>query len=117
MDLITLFSSTTSLLTALGDPQRQAIIIALATLKCAGVNDLTRHMAISRPAVSHHLKILREAGLVRFEAIGRERIYSLHLIEGVGQMKQLITAIEQCEGYQTKVARHKQTKEETDAVK
>ena len=107
MDLITLFSSTTPLFTALGDPQRQAIIIALAKLKRAGVNDLTQHVAVSRPAVSHHLKILREVGLVRFEAVGRERIYSLDLIEGVAQIKQLITAIEQCDSYQAKVVRYK----------
>lgn len=107
MDLITLFSSTTPLFTALGDPQRQAIIIALATLKRAGVNDLTEHVAISRPAVSHHLKILREVGLVRYEAVGRERIYSLNLVEGIAQVKQLIAAIEQCDGYQTKTIRHK----------
>jgi DNA-binding transcriptional ArsR family regulator len=102
MDIITLFNQSTPLFSALGDPQRQAIILALAHVKRASVNDLTEHVAISRPAVSYHMKMLRDVGLVRFEAVGRKRIYSLHLSQGVAQIKQLVAAIEQCEGYQIK---------------
>lgn len=41
------------------------------------VNEITGHFAVSRPAVSRHLRVLREAGLVVAEDRGRERVYRL----------------------------------------
>ena len=41
------------------------------------VNDLAAHFAMSRPSVSEHLKVLRDAGLVSERRSGRQRIYSL----------------------------------------
>ncbi len=40
--------------------------------------DLARHIDLSRPAVSEHLSVLRQAELVRDEAVGRERYYRLN---------------------------------------
>ncbi len=60
----------------LGDPSRRAIIGLLSEGPLT-VARLAREMPISRPAVSQHLKVLREAGIVRDEPQGRHRLYSI----------------------------------------
>ena len=61
-------------LLALGDPTRLAILERLVDGPSAVV-DLARDLPVSRPAVSQHLRVLKDAGLVRDEAIGNRRIY------------------------------------------
>ena len=63
-------------LTALGDPTRRAIFERLADRPRA-VGELAAELPVSRPAVSQHLKILKEAGLVLDQPIGTRRIYRL----------------------------------------
>lgn len=63
-------------LTALGDPTRRAIFERLA----AGpqpVGELARELPVSRPAVSQHLKVLKDAGLVIDRPDGTRRLYQL----------------------------------------
>ena len=63
--------------TAIASPVRRALIDALA----AGpkpVRDLAAGFSISRPAVSQHLRILKQADLVREDRFGRERRYQLN---------------------------------------
>ena len=48
---------------ALGDPTRRAIFRRVAASPCA-VGELAKEMPISRPAVSQHLRVLKDAGLV-----------------------------------------------------
>ena len=61
---------------ALGDPTRRAIFERLAAGPMA-VGDLASGLPVTRPAVSQHLKVLKEAGLVVDEAAGTRRIYRL----------------------------------------
>ena len=61
-------------LLALGDPTRLAILERL-TDRPRAVVDLARELPVSRPAVSQHLRVLKDAGLVIDEAIGNRRIY------------------------------------------
>ncbi len=63
-------------LDALGDPTRRAIFEQLGERPSAVV-DLAARLPVSRPAVSQHLKVLKEAGLVRDEQVGTRRVYSL----------------------------------------
>jgi DNA-binding transcriptional ArsR family regulator len=63
-------------LSALGDPTRRAIFEHLGDGPSAVV-DLAAFVPVSRPAVSQHLKVLKEAGLVRDVQVGTRRIYSL----------------------------------------
>jgi DNA-binding transcriptional ArsR family regulator len=63
-------------LSALGDPTRRAIFEQLGDRPSAVV-DLAVLVPVSRPAVSQHLKVLKEAGLVRDVQAGTRRIYSL----------------------------------------
>ena len=61
---------------ALADPVRRDLVVRLAR-GAARVVDLTADHPISRPAISRHLKVLAEAGLVEAEVRGRERHYRL----------------------------------------
>jgi len=78
-------SSALESLGALGDPTRRAIFERLAA-QPAAVGDLARGLPVSRPAVSQHLKVLKEAGLVREISQGTRRIYSLDP-RGIGAMR------------------------------
>ncbi len=62
--------------TALGDPTRRAIFEHLA-VRPRSVGELAGGLPVSRPAVSQHLKVLKEAGLVVDEPVGTRRIYRL----------------------------------------
>jgi DNA-binding transcriptional ArsR family regulator len=63
-------------LTALADPTRRAIFERLAE-RPAAVGELAEALPVTRPAVSQHLKVLKEAGLVTDRAEGTRRIYQL----------------------------------------
>ena len=62
---------------ALGDPSRFAIVQCLAERPRA-VGDLADELPISRQAVSQHLRVLKDAGLVAAQAVGTRRIYRLN---------------------------------------
>jgi DNA-binding transcriptional ArsR family regulator len=62
---------------ALGDATRRAIIACLAERPRA-VGELAEALPISRPAVSQHLKVLKQAGLVTDLAVGTRRVYRLN---------------------------------------
>ncbi|BDT92083.1 MULTISPECIES: ArsR/SmtB family transcription factor [Nocardia] len=64
-------------LDALGDPTRRAIFERLGKGPCA-VGQLAESLPVSRPAVSQHLKVLEQAGLVTHEAVGTRRVYRLN---------------------------------------
>jgi DNA-binding transcriptional ArsR family regulator len=61
---------------ALGDPNRRAIVESLAE-GAKSVRDIADELPISRPAVSRHLRLLKEAGLVADRADGARRLYRL----------------------------------------
>ena len=61
---------------ALGDRTRRAILERLAQHPHA-VGELAAELPVSRPAVSQHLKVLRQAGLVTEDAVGTRRVYRL----------------------------------------
>jgi DNA-binding transcriptional ArsR family regulator len=61
---------------ALGDPTRRAIFERLAKGPTA-VGEIAKDLPVSRPAVSQHLKVLKDAGLVTDRAQGTKRLYQL----------------------------------------
>jgi DNA-binding transcriptional ArsR family regulator len=61
---------------AMADPARREVMSALARGDLSA-GDVAALFPISRPAVSRHLRVLREAGLVRDELVGRRRVYRL----------------------------------------
>ncbi len=79
------FRQCMPLFIALGDEVRLTIIDALSAASFhqqgLNVNQITQKTRLSRPAVSHHLKILREAGLVDMRQAGTANYYYLTIAE------------------------------------
>lgn len=71
--------------TALGDPTRRQIFERVAR-RPQSVGELAEGLPVSRPAVSQHLKVLKEAGLVIDRPAGNRRIYQLDP-EGIGALR------------------------------
>lgn len=91
------FADISSFLVALGDEKRQAIILRLLEEEsCQGlrVNELIEATNLSRPAVSHHLKILRDAKLVDYRREGTKNYYYLtHVTTEIDKLKKLLTNV------------------------
>jgi DNA-binding transcriptional ArsR family regulator len=67
-------TNASAMLTALGDPTRQAILDRLASGPLP-VGELAAALPVSRPAVSQHLRVLKDVGLVLDDRIGTRRLY------------------------------------------
>ncbi len=61
---------------AIADPVRREILVMLRGGRLTA-GQIAGRFEISRPAVSRHLRVLRESGLVRDELVGRERLYEI----------------------------------------
>ena len=72
-------------LAALGDPTRRTIFERVAERPRA-VGELAGELPVSRPAVSQHLKVLKDAGLVTDQAVGTRRIYAVDP-QGLGALR------------------------------
>jgi DNA-binding transcriptional ArsR family regulator len=64
--------------TALGDGTRRAILARLLDTGPLPVSEIAREFVISRPAISQHLRVLKEADLVTVEAAGTQRLYAVN---------------------------------------
>jgi DNA-binding transcriptional ArsR family regulator len=76
---------------ALGDANRRAIVELLGT-GGRSVQELADALPISRPAVSRHLRLLKQAGLVREEPVGTRRVYRLH-DEGIDAVRSYLEQV------------------------
>lgn len=92
------FDHARPLFFALGEPVRQRIILLLAAQGELNVAQLTEHLPLSRPAISHHLKILRQAGLLQMRSRGTENLYSLTVHDALARLKRFVQAVEDCGG-------------------
>ncbi len=94
------FQDCMPLFIALGDEVRLNIIAALTRAvrtdrpEGLNVNEITRETSLSRPAISHHLKILKETGLVAVTQAGTSNYYRPTLTEPTRQLMQLGTMVE-----------------------
>jgi DNA-binding transcriptional ArsR family regulator len=70
------YTSGVQSLAALADPIRREVVDLLAQDEFAA-GELADRFPVSRPAISRHLRVLREAGLVRVRTDGRRRLYAL----------------------------------------
>jgi len=66
------WTSISKLFVALGDEQRQRLLLAFEPGERLNISQIVSTSALSRTAVSHHLKILRESGALQSEKIGKE---------------------------------------------
>lgn len=92
-----LFRQVLPLFNAMGDPTRQLLIKHLSNSTRLSVGELTRLTSLSRPAVSHHLKVLREAELVLEIKVGTKRYYRPTFLKYTGPMRELINCVEKYE--------------------
>lgn len=72
------FEKCQKILTALGDENRQHLILEMMKMgECSGVRvlDITEKTHLSRPAVSHHLQILKDAGILKMRREGTKNYY------------------------------------------
>lgn len=76
------------------DENRQRIILLLCKNKEMTVNQITDQLDLSRPAVSHHLKIMLDAGVIAVNKIGKERFYKITLEDTVQLLKDLTVSLE-----------------------
>lgn len=93
-DVLKSFRACGPLFQALGDTARQDIIMMLAEHERLNVNAIAERMTLSRPAVSHHLKVLLSAGLVKQERESRENYYSLELDTALANLRMLVEQAE-----------------------
>lgn len=90
------FKSCSKIFIALGDSTRQKICLDLAAASLDGINvaDLSEKTILSRPAISHHLKVLKDAGIVEPIKKGTQIFYKLRLKDSFIPMKALMQTIE-----------------------
>ena len=91
------FVKCRKLLIAIGDETRQNIIAVLMGTSCTGlrVGEITARTHLSRPAVSHHLGLLLDCGLVSMEKQGTKNYYSLNIGEEFFSLFALVKRIAQ----------------------
>lgn len=95
------FRQNRDVILALGNETRQAILITLLRQSQGPgmrVGEIERHTHLSRPAVSHQLKVLKEAGIVDVHREGTKNYYRLNAIERLQALRNLVDSIlSQCE--------------------
>ena len=87
---------TMRLLDGICDPSRIEIIFLLGKDGPMNVSDIAAQFHISRPAISHHLKVLKDAGIVRSEKTGQEVYYRLDRKILVDGLRSFADAVEHC---------------------
>ena len=88
------FRDCLPLFQALGDKSRQDIILLLDEVETLNVNQIAERIPLSRPAISHHLKILRTTGMVTVIRRGTENYYSLQIEQALKQLQTLVRQVE-----------------------
>jgi ArsR family transcriptional regulator len=81
-------------LDAVSDPVRLEIIFLLDKGERKNVGEIASRFRLSRPAISHHLKVLKDAGIVRSEKSGQEIYYWLDSKQVVASLRALADKIE-----------------------
>lgn len=91
---VDLFKDCAPIFSVLADSNRQKILVELARYDRLNVGQIDKLIALSRPAISHHLKALKLAGIIDVERTGTENYYFLTIQRAVDSMKELTKAIE-----------------------
>jgi ArsR family transcriptional regulator, arsenate/arsenite/antimonite-responsive transcriptional repressor len=93
-DVLATFRASAPIFNALGDKFRQDIVMLLAQQERLNVGQIAERMPLSRPAISHHLKVLLQAGLVKMERVSRENFYTLSVDEGLAILRLFVEQAE-----------------------
>lgn len=82
-----------SLFVALGDEQRQRILLAFDKDERLNILQIVASSKLSRSAVTHHLKILHQSGALSSEKIGKEVFFWVNKVHIVSQLENVLTYI------------------------
>lgn len=104
------FKSCSGMLSAIGDETRQSIILTLIENAGKGglrVGEIRMNTNLSRPAVSHHLKVLKDAGVINLRKDGTKNYYyldggSIRMKELIALFEKMKTVMENCRMLQNK---------------
>ncbi|WP_125588634.1 ArsR/SmtB family transcription factor [Companilactobacillus jidongensis] len=94
-ETMALFRSGMPIFSIFQDENRQKIILLLCKNKKLTVNQITDQLELSRPAVSHHLKLMLDAGVITVNKVGKERFYQAALDDTVQLLKKLTDSLEE----------------------
>ena len=89
------FNSCVPFFIAMSDEYRQQLIMDIAEAGKEGINvsNLSAKSKLSRPAISHHLKVLKDAGLIKPLKIGTQIFYKLALNKNIETLEEFIDSI------------------------
>lgn len=90
-----LFKESIPYFTIFQDENRQKIVSMLCDQKKMTVNEITTRSDLSRPAVSHHLKLMLNANVLGVEKRGTERLYYLKLERIIQLLRELADSLEE----------------------
>lgn len=95
-NLRTLLENCSDLFIALGDTVRRSLVINMLEVGYKGMNvsDLTARTHLSRPAVSHHLKVLKVCGIIKARRAGRSNFYYINAQEMLDRIRAFVTKAE-----------------------
>ena len=90
-----LFEQSLPFLTALGNSDRQRLLMLMIDGSRKSVAELTAHTDLSRPTISHHLKVLKDANMIVEHKEGRKIYYQPQAGEYFYTVKQLVDMIDE----------------------
>lgn len=93
-ETVALFGELTPIFQVLADENRQQILMYLSEFEGRTVAELAADFSLSRPAISHHLKVLKTCGLVGVRKQGTRNYYYLRLAEVIPQIRRLLDSME-----------------------
>lgn len=88
------FKTACPILSVIADENRQKIMCLLNEHGALNVNQLTDLLHLSRPAVSHHLKLMRDSRLLSVSQVGKERYYSTNMPVVIELLKSILATLE-----------------------
>lgn len=88
------FKTACPILSVIADENRQKIMCLLNEHGGLNVNQLTDLLPLSRPAVSHHLKLMRDARLLSVNQVGKERYYATNMPVVIDLLKSILATLE-----------------------
>ena len=101
-----LFTECLPLFSALGDATRQRLILLMFDDTPKTVQQLSDSLQLSRPAVSHHLKVLKNAGLLEETRRGARRYYHPVISRQADPLKELIKIVDQLDQQEKECSDH-----------
>lgn len=92
-ETLKLFRESIPYFQVLSDDTRQLILVVLSDVEAMTVGELAEKLPLSRPAISHHMKILKQDGFVGVKRIGTKNYYYLTLKDTVDIFEKLLKSI------------------------